>query len=89
MSFTCLALCMLSDLGGNVVHYILSYFPIGGHRRAGSRGFVNMGGGGGGTQDFFLKRTSESCERENFLWREIMFMLTDAFLERILQNNTC
>ena len=38
---------------------------------------------------FFLKRTSEPCERENFARKEIVFMLSDAFLEIILHNNTC
>ena len=50
--------------------------------RAGSRGSVDGGGGGAPTsQDFFLKRMSEPCERENFARKEIVFMLPDAFLE--------
>ena len=54
---------------------------------------LSTGGEGGGTHRprfvFFLKSTSEPCERENFARKEIVFMLSDAFLEIILQNNTC
>ena len=55
------------------LHSVVSFL------RVGSRGSAN----GGHTGSFF-KRTSVSCERANFSRNEIVFMLSNALLERIL-----